>query len=244
MQAGTENSWESCRHQATPDSDASAGIGPYSVSGIVYRGLQEVVSELAALGLHSRLSSTAMYCTISKPHVKQDDHGTTSMLSIVSTRQTRDYSKRLLDWVQDFRQTMPLTQSSPPGWLGRARIVRNLGTALGSQPHKEHRSSATGPPSFKLPPPSCNSSKIRMLSVLSFLVLCLLHVEDALSLRVPLQPRAVSSQLYPRANATVAVNDLSNTQYIANLTVGGCVIVLLLFDAPTLQLLLVLLSPS
>ena len=67
--------------------------------------------------------------------------------------------------------------------------------------------------------------------VLPFIFL-LLRVDYGLSLRMPLEPRSLSlrsSQLQPRANTTVALDSASNTQYLANITVGGYAVALSLF---------------
>lgn len=84
--------------------------------------------------------------------------------------------------------------------------------------------------------------------ILPFLVLCLLCVDDALSLRVPLEGRTMlslrSPQLHARgANTTVAVKSVSNTEYLASITVGGYVAILTLFLALTLKSMLVVHSP-
>jgi hypothetical protein len=56
------------------------------------------------------------------------------------------------------------------------------------------------------------------------LFLFLLRIDYGLSLRVSLEPRSLpprSFQLQPRINTSVALDSASNTQYLANITVGG-----------------------
>lgn len=61
---------------------------------------------------------------------------------------------------------------------------------------------------------------------LPLIVFCLLCARDVASILVPLLPRTLPS-LHPRADTSVAVTSSGNTQYLANLTLQGCVFITL-----------------
>lgn len=70
-------------------------------------------------------------------------------------------------------------------------------------------------------------------STLALFTLCLLGADGCRALRVPFEARSIPQReipeyyhhrLRPRANTTVTVMSASNTQYLANITIGGYVV--------------------
>ena len=70
---------------------------------------------------------------------------------------------------------------------------------------------------------------------LALFTLCFLGADSVDALRVPLEARSFPyhqlspshlHRLHPRANTTIAVKGAQNTQYLANITIGECVVLL------------------